>query len=120
MLAILGVLYEDNVKAVIARGGLTGYAAVLDSWAVYVPHDAIVPGALTAGDMCDLAAALAPLPLRLEGLVDGRNRPATQEALDGTFALTRKAYQSHPERLTMNREIRGGAAAWLNERLAGD
>jgi len=35
----------------------------------------IVPGILQAGDIPDLTAALAPRPVRLVGLVDGRNRP---------------------------------------------
>ena len=34
-----------------------------------------MPGALTAGDLADLAASLAPRPLRLEALVDQLNRP---------------------------------------------
>jgi len=117
LLAVLGAIYEDNVKAVIARRGLTGYAAVLDAPAFYVPHDAIVPGALEAGDLCDLAAALAPLPLRLEGLVDGRNRAVGPEALSKAFASTRKAYASTPKRLLLSAEVRSDAGEWLAEAL---
>src|SRR5207245_217593 len=31
LLALFGALYEDDVKAVYVRGGLTGYRSVLDS-----------------------------------------------------------------------------------------
>ena len=81
LLALLGALFEDDVSAVSVRGGLTGYESLLQSPFFYVPHDALVPGALTAGDLCDLAAALAPRPLRVEGLVDGLNRKASGVAL---------------------------------------
>ena len=73
LLALLGALYEDCVSAVTARGMIAGYQSLLRDRFCYVPHDAIVPGALTAGDLCDIAAVLAPRPLRLESLVDGRN-----------------------------------------------
>jgi hypothetical protein len=39
-----------------------------------VPHDVLVPGALTVCEMSDLAAALAPRPLWIGPLVDGVNR----------------------------------------------
>ena len=74
LLALLGALYEEGIAVVAARNTLPGYLSVLADAYCYVPHDAIVPGALTAGDLCDIAAALAPRPLRIEGLVDGRNR----------------------------------------------
>ncbi len=73
-LALFGALYEKDVKAAYAFGGLKGFASLLESPFCYVPHDTIVPGALTLGDLDDVAAALAPRPLRLEGRVDGLNR----------------------------------------------
>jgi len=93
-LALFGALFEDDVRAVYARGGLTGYQALLQSPFCYVPHDGIVPAALTAGDLCDVAAALAPRPLRLEGLVDGANRPATAEAVAKAYEPTGQAYRT--------------------------
>ena len=71
LLALFAALFEDGVRAVYVRGGLTGFESLLQSPFFYVPHDALIPGALTAGDLCDVAAALAPRPLRMEGLVDG-------------------------------------------------
>jgi dienelactone hydrolase len=117
ILAILGALFEDNVKAVVARGCLTSYAAILDAPAFYVPHDAVVPGALEAADVPDLAAALAPLSLRLESFVDGRNRPAGREALDEALASVRKAYAAAPARLVVNAAAQPDAGAWLARAL---
>ena len=118
LLAILAPLYEQNVKAVLARGGLTGYAAVLDGSAFYVPHDAIVPAALETGDLCDLAGALAPLALRLEGMVDGRNRSVGQDGVTKAFAPTRQAYAASPDRLLLLAETRSDAGEWLAKALA--
>lgn len=73
LLCLFGALFEDGVKAVVARGGFAGYQALLRDRFCYVPHDAVVPGALTAGDLADVASALAPRPVRLEAMVDGRN-----------------------------------------------
>src|SRR5262249_41682017 len=46
-LALFGALFEDGVRAVSARGGLAGYDTLLHSPFCYVPHDAVVPGAVT-------------------------------------------------------------------------
>jgi dienelactone hydrolase len=75
LLALLTALYEDGVRAVGARGGLVSFLSVLEDRFCYVPLDVIVPGILQAGDVPDMTAALAPRPVRLDGLVDGRNRP---------------------------------------------
>jgi hypothetical protein len=120
-LALFAALFEDNVRAVYARGGLTGFAALLDGPFLYVPHDAVVPGALTAGDLCDVAAALAPRPLRLADLVDGGNRRVSSERLGSNFAPTRAGYESAKaiDRLVL--DAGGGesadAARWLLSQL---
>ena len=79
LLAILTGLFEGHVSCVVAAGALTGYASLLDHTHCYVPHDALVPGALTVGDMPDLVAALRPRPVLLSRQVDGRNRVASEE-----------------------------------------
>ena len=81
---------EPDVKAVLARGGLESYASALRSPFLHVPHDAIVPGALLAGDLPALATAVGRR-LKLEGQIDGLNRAAGGPA--------------------------GSASAWLIERL---
>ena len=81
-LALLGGLFENDVRAVYAAGGLIGFRSILDSPFVHVPHDALTPGLLQVADVVDLVNALAPMPLRLEAFVDGRNRPVTAADLD--------------------------------------
>jgi dienelactone hydrolase len=94
VLALLAGLFEDGLASVRARGGLAGYQALLESPFVHAPYDVVVPGALTTGDLADVAAALAPLPLRLEGLVDGLNRAVPAEEVRRLYEPARAAYRS--------------------------
>jgi hypothetical protein len=94
LLALFTALFEDDVRAVYIQGGLTGYASLLQSPFFYVPHDALIPGALTAGDLCDVAASLAPRALRMEGLVDGLNRAVKADAIARAMEPARSAYRS--------------------------
>src|SRR5205823_3946878 len=94
LLALLGALFEGETRAVSIRGGLLGYATLLRSPFCYVPHDALVPGVFEAGDLCDLAAGLAPRALRLEGLVDGLNRTVPDDQAARTLEPARAAYRS--------------------------
>jgi len=119
LLALFGGLYEEEVCAAVARGTLAGYQSLLRDRYCYVPHDAVIPGALTAGDLCDVAAALAPRPLRLEGLVDGRNCPMTDPELERLFEPTRQAYREAEDRLLLASVASGEIAAWLAEALRG-
>ena len=123
LLALFGGLFEDGVRAVVVRGGLTGYHPLLQSPFCYVPHDVEVPGALTAGDLCDVAAALAPRPLRLEGLVDGLNREVPAEALAQTQGPALAAYRAlgAEPRIQLGRaEVREPAARWILRQLTAD
>jgi hypothetical protein len=94
LLALFGALFEDDIRAVCVHGGLAGYETMLRSPFVYVPADGVVPGALTAGDLNDVTAALAPQPVRLTGLVDGLNRTLPAEALREMYEPARTAYRS--------------------------
>ena len=75
-LALLAKLFDGDIRAVVARGGLVSVRSLLDSPFVYVPHDFVVRGLLSAGALPDVAAAIAPRPLRVEGLFNGTNRRA--------------------------------------------
>ena len=94
LLALLLGLYEEDVRGVYARGGLVGFQSALSSPFLYLPHDVVIPGVLTAGDLSALAAGLAPRPLALVGMVDGLNRAAEAKAVEATYAQTRKAYEA--------------------------
>lgn len=94
LLALLGALFEDQVKAVYARGGLSSYQTALQNQFLYLPHDIVIPGALTAGDLTDVAAAVAPRPLRLEGLVDAQNRKVPVDAATKAYDFARASYRA--------------------------
>lgn len=124
LLALFGALFEDDVRAIHIRGGLASYDSLLHSPFCYVPHDALVPGALTAGDLADVAAALAPRPLHLEGLVDGLNRKVSAEIVGKICELARNAYRSRKAEAHL--QVGGSerqdesAGHWLLRWLAGD
>lgn len=120
LLALLGALYEPEVKAACSRGGLDGYTSVLQDPFCYLPHDVIVPGVLTTGDLADIAESLAPRPLRLEGVVDGQNRRVAPETLAKQYGTARAAYQAAnaADRLALEPDGRErDRAAWLLAQL---
>jgi hypothetical protein len=120
LLALFTALFEDDVRAVYVHGGLTSYQSLLQSPFVYVPHDATVPAALTVGDLCDVAAALAPEPLRLEALVDGLNRTATDKEAARTYETARASYRAAKaeSRLHLGDEARAlSPARWVLQQL---
>jgi hypothetical protein len=117
LLALLGGLFEEDVRAVVVSGGLLGYRSLLDSPFLYVPHDALVPGVFSAGDVCDLAAALAPRGLWVEGLVDGLNLEVTVARTAREFAPVRTVYRSLKAASQLHLEKKGEtrrpAIRWL-------
>ena len=78
-LSLLAALFDSRIEAVLARGGLVSMRSVRDSQFVHVPHDFVIPGVLTVRDLPDVAAALGSASVRVDGLVDGANRPASSE-----------------------------------------
>ena len=109
IVAMMGALFEPEICAVYTRGSLVGYESLLASPFVYQPADSLIPGLLTVGDLCDVAAALAPRPLLMEGLVDGVNRPVGREELEKVYRGARDAYYDAgvPENLRIECEPRG-------------
>ena len=105
----------DRVEFRIS-GGLADYRSVLSHFAVLIPHDAAVPGALTAGDLSDLASALAPRPLHLASMVDHMNRPVAAASLRTEYAPALRSYASQPPALTLA-EHSSPAAAWILQQL---
>jgi len=120
LLALLGGLFEDDVRAVSARAGLAGYRTLLQSPFCYVPHDALVPDVFAAGDLCDLAAAIAPRALHLEGLVDGLNCPVATDVVVRTYEPARAAYRTAKadSRLDLGKD--GTAERWLLDRVRAE
>jgi hypothetical protein len=102
----LGALYENSVRAVAVRRGLLSYQSILEDRFSYLPFDIIVPGALETGDLAEVVAALAPRPVLLESLVDGRNRVVPESALQQALA---PVYQAYSKVLSPRLLVRSGA-----------
>ncbi|MGE3804970.1 MAG: hypothetical protein AB7K24_09890, partial [Gemmataceae bacterium] len=113
LLALFGALYDDGIRAVYVSRGLSDYHSILGHFMLIVPDDACVPGALTTGDIADIAAALAPRPLRLEALVDGKNLPVGADKLKALYAPAVASYQGGPLQVSDKRT----SAAWLADQL---
>jgi cephalosporin-C deacetylase-like acetyl esterase len=119
LLALLGGLYEDGLRAVVLRGGLVNYLSILDDAFAYVPEDVVIPGIVTAGDLPDVAAALAPCPLLLEGLVDARDRVMPESALRTAIAPVYASYGTSPARLLVrSKNGSPNVPQWLQARLS--
>ncbi len=118
LLALLGALYEDDVCAVYVRGGLSDFQSVVAEQFVYIPHDVVIPGVLTFGDVPDLAGAVAPRPLRLDYLVDGFNRP---RSAGDVLTVYQPAVQSYKDADAADKlvidEATHPASRWLLEQL---
>lgn len=114
MLAMLCGLFEDDVTAVYARGTFPSFRSMLQSQFLYVPHDAVVPGALEVGDVADVAAALAPRPLRIDDPVDGLNRRVDVGETKNHLAPALSAYRDAGASKHLALAAEGeSAAVWL-------
>lgn len=124
LLALLGGLYEPELAAVVsARGGLVSLASLLESPFPCIPHDALIPGALLAGDFDDLSAAIVPRPMWIGGLVEQHNHPAETPGQEGQRSLLPRTVKASRAAASTNFVIRPDdqpgpdLTAWLIERL---
>ena len=105
LLALLSGLFEDDLRAVYVGHGLLSYASILSTPFCYLPHDAVIPGAIEAGDLQELAAAYCPNPLRMEGLVNGQNvRVEANEARVG-YQHALEAYRDLASQFVLKAEV---------------
>ncbi len=119
LLVLLAALYEDDVRAVYVCRGLASFESVLAKHLALIPHDVIVPGALTAGDLDGLVAGLAPRPVRLEGLVDGWNRAVSAADLADAYQSAASSYRATDAaaQFLLSAE-RTSAVPWLTNSMA--
>jgi len=122
LLALLAAFYEDDVRAVYAHGGVASYTSALSSPFCYLPHDVIVPGVVSAADLPDVAAALAPRPVRLSGMVDGVNRRVGRLPIEKIYEPARASYRSAEAEQSLvlepNAPSSGDLARWFATHLA--
>jgi hypothetical protein len=113
LLALFGALYEDGVVAVHVQGGLASWQTLLGSASCHVARDVLVPGALTAGELGDVAAGLAPRPVRFVGLVDGQNRRASQQVVTAGLEPTLRVYLKEGVKDRLVIDGKESTAAWV-------
>jgi cephalosporin-C deacetylase-like acetyl esterase len=119
-LALLAALYDDQIRAVAALGGLDGYFSVLGHAVAYTPADVIVPRILQVGDIPDIAAALAPHPLLMARCLNGSNVLLDSDELDNALKLAKAGYQESQSanHLTLRSEIpEANVIAWIISHL---
>lgn len=80
LLALLGALYEDDIRVVYTGGGLANYGLLLNQPYLYVPHDAVVPGVIPTGDVLAFDVVLGSQRVRQEVAVEEGNRIAPGNA----------------------------------------
>lgn len=88
LLALLGAVFESDVKAVLAGRSLWPPTLLLDSTYTYVPHDSVVPGAARAADLLFIAATLPAESVRTTEPIGSRNTEA-QPPVRGTVQFDR-------------------------------
>lgn len=117
-LALLAALYEDDIRAVAAQGGLAGYLTLLEDAFTYTPFDVIVHGILKVGDIADIASAIAPRPQLHQAAVNGRNIPLGDGELQHLMNPALQSYRdaNARDRLSISAE-RSNVASWLIAQL---
>jgi dienelactone hydrolase len=70
LLAILGLLYEEDVMAIHLRGTPGQQSVFAWSYLSFIPHDAVVPGIARTGDVSELLFKLADRPIAIGDFVE--------------------------------------------------
>ena len=87
LVALLAGLYENDVTAIDATGCVASWKLLLDGHLVLMSYESLVPGVLTAGDICDLIENQSPkTQVTLRTPVDGMNRRVPPARLEQLFA----------------------------------
>ena len=92
---------DSDCRGLLARGGLVSFSGVLKSPFIHVSEDSLELALLRGFENEDYAIAAYRLakdngralnPVRLEGLVDGSNRVASQAEIDRSFARFQREF----------------------------
>jgi dienelactone hydrolase len=82
-----------RVKAVTIDAGLVSWENVVRTPISHNQLANVVPGALKAYDLPDLAASLAPRPLTIRNPVDATGKPLSKEVAEEAYKGVREAYK---------------------------
>ena len=90
MLSLFSALFNDGVKAIIIKGGLASFASALNHHLVQIPHETVIPGIFSMGDIPLLINALGTRTIFLDQMVDGLNREVAGTNLEQLIMNTTK------------------------------
>lgn len=90
MLSLFSALFNDGVKAIIIKGGLASFASALNHHLVQIPHETVIPGIFSMGDIPLLINSLGTRRIFLDQMVDGLNREVAGTNLEQLIMNTTK------------------------------
>ncbi len=91
--AMVAAALDTRIESVACRGGLVSYVARLTKPWAGLPMGLAVPNIFDVGDIGQLAALIAPRPLRVEGGVEPDGDAATGDRLSESFRFTADVYR---------------------------
>ena len=92
--AIHAAAFNPEIRWLLLDGAVASYASVVMNQVYRIPSAAFVPGALTAYDLPDLLASLAPRKVLLMGPVDEAESPLDAVAAGETFRYPASQFQA--------------------------
>ena len=95
-LALHAAVFESSIQQVALLGPLLSFEAIVMN-RYYAPKfvSTTVAGALTAYDLPDLAACLAPRKLLMVNVTDQNGHQLSHEFVDSTYSITKKVYKTY-------------------------
>jgi len=110
LLALGVALFENDMDTLYIQGSLAAYRDVMSGPFVYIPHDTVLPGAMSAGDLPLLVTTLARhgRHIHLQNPIDGLNRALPMKTARALHPLT-------PKNLTIANGIPNPAAHLLQK-----
>jgi dienelactone hydrolase len=112
-------LFDDAIGHVAVLDSLLAWQEVVDERDAVTDFAAVVPGALMAYDLPDLAACLAPRPLLVVNPRKALDEAVPQEYAESVWKVTRRAYagQQASAALVLHADVAAAVAglleAWL-------
>ncbi len=91
--ALHAAAFDDSLRRLILVEPLISFQEVVMNRFYAVSAGDVVANALTAYDLPDLAASLAPRPLTLVDFRDQQGEPAAADLVDRQWRVVRRAYQ---------------------------
>jgi dienelactone hydrolase/pimeloyl-ACP methyl ester carboxylesterase len=90
--ALHAAALDPRIERLTLEGGVVSWSAVARTPVTVRQLAHVVPGALEAYDLPDLAAALAPRPLVLRSVRDPQGNPLSRRELEEAYAAARESY----------------------------